>query len=185
MLEWLKPPETGLGKEGIFYIASEGAWLKGHLNFRHLTSKIWENKPVALNVQFIVAWFAVGKEPACQCRKRKRHEFNPCVRKISWRRKWQPTPVLLSGEFHGQRSLVSCNLWDCKELDTTEYVHIHKPPRNEYISSLVAQMIKNPTAIQETWVRSLGQEDPLEKKMATHSSILAWRIPRTEEPCKL
>ena len=43
-------------------------------------------------------------------------------------------------------------------------------------------MVKNLPAIQETWVRSLGQEDPLEKGMATHSSILAWRIPWTEEP---
>ena len=47
---------------------------------------------------------------------------------------------------------------------------------------LVAQTVKNPLAIQETWVQSLGQEDPLEKGMATHSSILAWRIPWTEEP---
>ena len=46
-------------------------------------------------------------------------------------------------------------------------------------------MVKNPLAMQETqetWVRSLGREDPLEEGMATHSSILAWRIPRTEEP---
>ena len=42
-------------------------------------------------------------------------------------------------------------------------------------------MVKNPPAMQETWVCSLGQENPLEKGMATHSSILAWRIPRTEE----
>ena len=49
-------------------------------------------------------------------------------------------------------------------------------------ASLVAQMVKNLTAVQETWVRSLGWEDPLEKEMATHSSILAWRIPWTEEP---
>ena len=42
---------------------------------------------------------------------------------------------------------------------------------------LMAQMVKNSPAIQETWVRSLGQEDPLEKEMATHSRILAWRIP--------
>ena len=41
----------------------------------------------------------------------------------------------------------------------------------------VAQMVKNPLAIQEIWVHSLGWEDPLEKKMATHSSILAWKIP--------
>ena len=47
---------------------------------------------------------------------------------------------------------------------------------------LVAQMVKNPPAMWETWVRFLGREDPLEKAMATHSSILAWRIPWTEEP---
>ena len=44
---------------------------------------------------------------------------------------------------------------------------------------LVAQLVKNLSAMQETWVRSLGREDPLEKGKATHSSILAWRIPRT------
>ena len=49
----------------------------------------------------------------------------------------------------------------------------------------MAQMVKNPPAKQETWVRSLGWEDPLEKDMATHSSILAWRIPGTEEPGRL
>ena len=46
---------------------------------------------------------------------------------------------------------------------------------------MVSRMVKNLPAMQETWVRSLGQEDPLEEGMATHSSILAWRIPRTEE----
>ena len=51
-----------------------------------------------------------------------------------------------------------------------------------YWASLVAQMVKNLPPMQETWVQSLGQEDPLEKEMATHSSILAWRIPWTEEP---
>ena len=49
----------------------------------------------------------------------------------------------------------------------------------------IAQMVKNLPAMQETWLRSLGQEDPLEKEMATHSSILAWRIPWTEEPGRL
>ena len=48
-------------------------------------------------------------------------------------------------------------------------------------ASLVAQMVKNLPAIQKTLVRSLGQEDPLEKEMATHSSVLAWRIPWSEE----
>ena len=49
-------------------------------------------------------------------------------------------------------------------------------------ASLMAQLVKNLPAMQETRVRFLGQEDPLEKEMATHSSILAWRIPWTEEP---
>ena len=46
----------------------------------------------------------------------------------------------------------------------------------------MAQLVKNPPAMWETWVPSLGWEDPLEEEMATHSSILAWRIPWTEEP---
>ena len=49
-------------------------------------------------------------------------------------------------------------------------------------ASLVAQMLKYLPAVQETWVQSLGQEDPLEKEMAIHSSTLAWKIPWTEEP---
>ena len=52
-------------------------------------------------------------------------------------------------------------------------------------ASLVAQLVKNLPAMQEIRVRFLGQEDPLEKEMATHSSILAWRIPWTEEPGRL
>ena len=49
----------------------------------------------------------------------------------------------------------------------------------------VAQMVKNLPAMQETWVPSLGPEDPLEKGMASHSSVLAWRIPWTEKPGEL
>ena len=52
-------------------------------------------------------------------------------------------------------------------------------------ASLVAQLVKNLPAMQETWVQSLGQEDPLEKEMSTYSSILAWKIPWTEEPGRL
>ena len=52
-------------------------------------------------------------------------------------------------------------------------------------ASVVAQSVKNLLAVQETWVRSLGWEDPLEKKMATHSSIIAWKISWTEKPGEL
>ena len=55
----------------------------------------------------------------------------------------------------------------------------------QYFTSLVAQMAKNLTAMQKTWVQFLGQEDPLEKGMAMPSSILALRIPWTEEPGRL
>ena len=51
--------------------------------------------------------------------------------------------------------------------------------------SVVAQTVKNLPAMWETWVRSLGREDPLEKGMATHSGIFAWRTPWTEEPGRL
>ena len=61
-----------------------------------------------------------SKEPACQCRRHKRREFNPWMGKIPWRRAWQPTPVFLPGESHGQRKLAGYSPWGHKELDTTE-----------------------------------------------------------------
>ena len=65
--------------------------------------------------------------------------------------------------------------WECLEIAK---VHV-------IAASLVAQMVKRLPAMQETWVQSLGWEDLLEKAMATHSSILAWKIPWTEEPDRL
>ena len=62
-----------------------------------------------------------GKESACQCRRRhRRRGFDSWVRKIPWRRKWQPAPVCLPGESHGQRSLESYRSWGRRESDTTE-----------------------------------------------------------------
>ena len=63
-------------------------------------------------------------------------------------------------------------------MDISQYI---QPPVNRHLrhfqASLVAQMVVNPPAMQETWIPSLGWEDPLEEGMATYSSILAWRIP--------
>ena len=64
-----------------------------------------------------IHWWCSGKEPACQC---KRHRFDPWVRKIPWRRKWQPTRVFLPGESHGQGSLAGYSLWGHRESDKTE-----------------------------------------------------------------
>ena len=69
----------------------------------------------------------IGKEPACQYRRHKRRGFNPCVRKIPWRRAQQSTPVFLSGESHGQRILASYSSWDHKRLrkDWRDLAHTH------------------------------------------------------------
>ena len=82
--------------------------------------------------------------------------MDPWVGKTPWRRERLPTPVFWPGEFRGLSR-----------------------------ASLVAQMVKNLPATQETQVRSLGREDPLEKEMAAHSSTLAWKIPWMEEPGRL
>ena len=63
---------------------------------------------------------ATGQEPTCQCRGQKRCWFDPWVRKIPWRRAQKPTPVFLSGKFHGQRSLVDYSLQGHKRLVTTK-----------------------------------------------------------------
>ena len=54
---------------------------------------------------------ATCKEPACQCRRHERQGFNPWIGKVPWRRTWQPTPVVLPGETHGQRSLAGYSPW--------------------------------------------------------------------------
>ena len=87
--------------------------------------------------------------------------FDPWVRKIPWRRKQQPTPVFLPEKSHGQRSLTGYSPWGLKIVR------------------------HNLATKQETRVQSLGLEAPLEKEMATHSGILAWEIPWTEEPGRL
>ena len=92
---------------------------------------------------------------------------------------WHPIPVFLPVKLHGLRRLVGYSSWGRKESDTTELLHFH------FGTSLVAQTVKRLPTVRETWVRSLGQEDPLEKEMATHSSTLAWKIPWMEQCSRL
>ena len=63
---------------------------------------------------------SVVKKSACQCRSCR---FDPWVRNIPWRRKWQSTPVFLPGKSHGQSSIAGCSPWCCKESDTTEQLN--------------------------------------------------------------
>ena len=79
-------------------------------------------------------WWLRGKEPTCQCR---RCGFNPWVREISWRRKWQPTLVSLPGRSHGQRSLAACSPWGCKELNRfSNWAHTYVKSKKNYTSDL-------------------------------------------------
>ena len=76
-------------------------------------------------------------------------------------------------------------LLDCKLSKNSRYFFTYFCVLPMFGATQVAQSLKNPPAMQETWVRSMGQEDPLEKEMATDCSILAWEIPWTEEPGRL
>ena len=111
----------------------------------------------------------------------------------------QPTRLLCPWDFPGKSTGVGCQCyWLLNSVVSFQTILValsadfngislfclqcspsHDSP---YTFSLIAQLVKNLLAMQETLVRFLGQEDPLEKEMATHSSILAWRIPWTEEP---
>ena len=80
-----------------------------------------------------VCSLALSDFPGGICLQFGRPGFDPCIGKIPWRRKWQPTPVLLPGKSHGQRILVGYSPWGRKELDTTERLHSHfhflSPPK--------------------------------------------------------
>ena len=79
----------------------------------------WERHP----------WRLSGWRIQLQCRRYRRHGFCPWVRKIPWKRKWQPTPVFLPGKYHGQRSLAGSGPWDHKGLDMTEVTEHPLGPR--------------------------------------------------------
>jgi len=80
-------------------------------------------------------WWPRRQRVHLQCR---RPRFSPWVRKIPWRRPWQPTPVFLLGEFHGQRNLVGCSPWGHKKLDMTEQLTLfqYKRSTNVQVSSV-------------------------------------------------
>ena len=84
-------------------VAKNQTWLSDWTELNHLLSTCFPSG-------------ASSKEFSCQSRRHKRHKFNPWFRKIPWRRAWQPTPVFLRGEAHGQRSLMDFSPWDWKRV---------------------------------------------------------------------
>ena len=79
-------------------------------------------------INWLPRWFS-SKESACQSWRHRRCRFSPWVRKIPWRRKWQPSAVFLPGESHGQRILAGYRPWDQKESNTTEWLTL---PHSRY-----------------------------------------------------
>ena len=102
-----------------------------------------------------------GKEPTCRCG---RHGFNPWVRKIPWRRKWQPIPVFLPGKSHGQRSLMGHSLWGHKRVgqdsatEQQDKVKGSKGPDVVNASDILCKILLRKTAPIETLFCQKGQE---------------------------
>ena len=119
---------------------------------------------------------------------------------MHWRRKWQPTPVFLPGESQGWGSLVGCSPWGRTESDMTERLHFHfsfSCIGEGKGNPLQCSCLENPRDVGAWWAAIYGVAQSrtrlsvftltfhfhaLENKMATHSSVLAWRIPGTAEP---
>ena len=102
---------------------------------------------------------------------------------VDWQTDYKQGACFLNSVCHDGLQYLTTNVENLVHI-----VHANTHLRMVYVFWLqphVAQTVKNLPAMWETWVQSLGQEDSLEKGMATHSSVLAWRIPWTEEPGRL
>ena len=109
--------------------------------------------------QYMVTWSLLfsGKDFTCQCRKCKRHRFNPWAGNIPWRRKWQPIPVFLPGKFHGQRSLVGCSPWAhrvahraCVRARVCTHTHLHTGNQFSSVAQLFRLFVTPWTAVRHT-----------------------------------
>ena len=121
-----------------------------------------------------------GGSSTCQRRRWRRHGFSPWVGKIPWRRKWQPTPVFLSGKSHGQRSLVGYSPWGCQESDTTEWISTQAVCVYMCFSSTI-YLIYTPNS-NSTFIPFYGQinslfiQGPLRHLTGFFSLLLIWEV---------
>ena len=80
--------------------------------------------------------------PKQETQVRSLHQEDPCIKKIPWRRKWQPSPIFLTGEVYGQRSLVGYSSWSCKESDMTKRMSPQFPDITKYsVNILISQLV--------------------------------------------
>ena len=114
------------------------------------------------------------KEPACQCRRRKRCRFNPWVRKISWRRKWQPASVFLPGESHGHKSRVDYNPWRrIESVMSSNHFILFQPLLllPSVFPSISCCLLFNDSAVSDTFATPWT---------VAHQAPLSMRFPRQE-----
>ena len=127
-------------------------------------------------------WRLSGKESACQCRRCRRQGFSLWVRKIPWRRKWQPTAVILPGKSHGQRSLAGYRAWGHKELDMTERLHFHfslSCIEEGNVNPLQCSCLENPRDRGAWWAAISGvaqSQTWLKQLSSSSSSVLSHRF---------
>ena len=117
-------------------------------------------------------WGFPGKESACQCRRHKTQEFAPWVKKIPWRRKWQPSPVSLPGKSHGQRSLVGYSPCGCRESHTPERLTLFIFMQDHYwrLTCLVSPIER----VKEIWFNPNGYRND-----GSHIRFNSQRAPRS------
>ena len=147
---------------------------KQHIYF--LRNICFQKKILLIYNLFLGASLVAQMVKVClQCRW---HRFNPWVRKIPWRKKWQHTPVLLPGKFHGLRSLVVYSPWGHKESDTTERLHFHFSIScigEGNGNPLQCSCLENPRDGGAWWVAVYGvaQSRTQLKQLSSSSSFLA------------
>ena len=110
--------------------------------------------------------------------------FDPWVRKIPWGRKWHPTPVLLPGKSHGQRSLVGYSPWDHKELDTTERLHVSFTWKKLYLSKLRPERAKS-WLLKKFTIGWMVGKWMLIKSWYIHKQMKDWVDEWTDQMCFL
>ena len=113
------------------------------------------------------------EESTCQCRRCRRHEFDPWVGKIPWRRAWRPTLVFLPGESHGQKSLTGYSSWGHKELDVTEHTHA----TTQHTCQLLMEVEVTSEASWYLSMRTMQEKGQLEPLSVTHCSWVCVRGP--------
>ena len=140
-------------------------WCIGALSLCHLLPSLLLSPPYApMNIMYSFYSSSSAVRVSCLWR-----SWSPSSRMHTLGAAGQRSPACLAPGAGFMEDRLSMNWWG----------------RGWFWGDVIAQLVKNLLAMQETWVRVLGREDPLEKEMATHSSILAWRIPWTEEPVGL